>query len=98
MIIPIPSSSSTSRCPHCNDIENIKEVCANCGHVYEQEGPSSLSVILLICVILFLIVLFSTFIGWAVGYTSSYKPITCTYWEYLVSAMKKIVELFRHIA
>lgn len=39
-IIPVVIHKEPERCPKCHRVENIKEVCAECGYEYEQGDQS----------------------------------------------------------
>ena len=37
VIMPFFINNEPDRCPKCDRIENIKEVCAHCGYEYKEE-------------------------------------------------------------
>lgn len=55
MIIPImiPSRHEPARCPHCKNLETIKEICWHCGYEYPEDDsnfPVSLGWLILLFV------------------------------------------------
>jgi len=76
IIVPIVSSGgSDSRCPECGKTENIKRVCAYCGHEYKESSSSGWEILFM-----FLIVtLITVFVGWflftLVDWLTGWEPL-----------------------
>jgi len=73
MPIIIPISSNVEKCPKCNNAENKKTVCRNCGYEYKNEYFTIVQILFVIFIIIIalgvvLFILFSVF-RWIDGQT-----------------------------
>ena len=88
-------SSQPCKCPNCQKDEEIKQVCAHCGHEYEEEesgsGWEALKLILSIAVpavlFSFLIVSLTEWYDDCYPYSKYDKPYTGTYIQWMKEAM-----------
>ena len=63
MPIIIPISSDVEKCPKCNNTENKKTVCRNCGYEYKDENFTIAQIlsVIFIMIIAFVVSLFFSF-------------------------------------
>lgn len=71
MPIIIPIHSEPDYCPKCGKEENIKTVCAHCGHVYIKKSTSWWKIPITFLVVIFIVVVFLgvliTIVTWLVN-------------------------------
>lgn len=84
--IIIHHESDPDRCPKCNNVENIKEVCANCGYEYKNNGASSLLYgIIYIVSVVFAVWFLITLADWLIAGNESLLETIQGQWKFLKS-------------
>lgn len=70
MLIPILfyRNNEKERCPNCGCEEDKKTVCNKCGHVYEEENPGCLFIMVFAVILLILIWFAATILDWLFGF------------------------------
>lgn len=90
-------SREPARCPACGAHEQIVRGCAHCHYEYPSRWPDALAVPAIVGAAVVGLILFLSFVGWAISKDSTYSGCHCTYVEYLGRTWAGILDLARNL-
>lgn len=89
IIIPMPVEPD--RCPECNNVENVKAVCANCGYEYRDgEGRVWPAVLIIVLSVVFAVWFLLTMTEWLTYGNKTLVQVLVSQWNFIIDAIKRI--------